>query len=102
MAAVFFELVWEVYYANGLKRTFFDAYAASAAQFFTNNDFVFFVSNGFYVAAHHRAVFYAHLITFLGLAFVVVHYSDAGHESSFMKGKGRVINNNLGLADLLV
>ena len=95
MAAVFLEFVWKVDYADGFEGAFFDAYAASAAEFFADNDFVFFEADGFYVAADHGAVFYAYLVAFFGFAFVVVHYGDAGHGSSAMKGKGTVINHNL-------
>jgi hypothetical protein len=95
MTAILLQLIRQVDDADGFEGAFFDAYAASAAQLLRNDYFVFFEAYGFDSAANHRAVFYAHLVAFFGLAFVVVHYGDAGHGSSSMKGKGRVINYNL-------
>ena len=82
MAAVFVQLVGEVDDGYGFEGAFFDAYAAAAAEFLGDGDFVFFESYGFYAASHHWAVFYAHLVAFFGFAFVVVHYCKAGHGSS--------------------
>jgi hypothetical protein len=79
VAAVFFEFVRKVDDADGFEGAFFDAYAASAAEFFAYNDFVFFEADGFYVASDHGTVFYAYLVAFFGFAFVIVHYGDAGH-----------------------
>lgn len=92
MAAVFIQLVGEIDYGDCFEGAFFDADAASAAEFLGDGDFVFFEPYGFYAAAHHWAVFYAHLVAFFGFAFVVVHYCNAGHGSSRIRRQLMVIN----------
>ncbi len=92
MTAILLQFVWQVDDIYGFEWAFLDAYAAPAAQFFRNKNFVFFEANCFDAAAHHGAVFYAQLIAFLWLAFVVIHYSDARHPCSVLNGLGIVIN----------
>ena len=80
MAAVFVQFVREIYDGYGFEGALFDTYAAAAAEFLGDENFVLFESYGFYAAPHHGAEFDAELITFFGFAFVMVHYGDAGHK----------------------
>ena len=82
MAAVLLQLVGQVDDADGFEGTFLDANAASAAEFLADDDFVVFEADSFHAAADHGTEFYAQLVTLLGFALVVVHYGDAGHDSS--------------------
>ena len=85
MATVLLQFIREVYDAYGFEGAFFDAYAAAAAEFFGEDDFVVFEAYGFHSTAHHRAEFYAELITFLGFALVIIHNGDAGHDCSRLR-----------------
>ena len=87
MAAVFFQLVWQVDDADGFEGAFFDAYAAAAAEFLADYDFVVFEAYGFNAASDHGAEFYAQLVAFFGFAPVGIHYGEAGHGSSQIRRK---------------
>jgi hypothetical protein len=82
MATVFVEFVRQVDYTNGLEGAFFDADTTATAELFRNYDFVFFEADGFNTTTYHGTVFYAHLVAFLWLALITIHYGDAGHEYS--------------------
>ena len=80
MAAVFFEFIWQVYDTYGLEGTFFDAYAAPAAETFYNYRFVSLNADGFHSASHHRAEVNAELIAFFYFAFILIKYGNSRHD----------------------
>ncbi len=80
MTTIFVQFVGEIDNADCFKRAFFNAYPAAAAKLLADYDLVFFKTDCFDSAANHGTVFDTHLVAFFGLAFVIIHYSDAGHE----------------------
>jgi hypothetical protein len=82
MAAVLLQFIRQVDDANGFEGAFLDAYPTSAAKFLRYDNFIFFEPDSFNSATDHGAIFYANLVAFLRLAFVGVHYCNAGHDCS--------------------
>jgi hypothetical protein len=79
VTAILVQLVWQINYAYGFERAFFDAYAAAAAERFGYDGFVAFYLYGFYSATHHRAEANACLIALFHFTPVSVQYGNSRH-----------------------